>query len=144
MKSKKKKQKSRLRKKRERLLSEALDSIDDWGGMNDKIDRLLPPNDWRLQEIIKFRKRIVLAEKSREQHDITAILQELAKRKLTDKQYQIEFLYQHGLSAGKITAIIDIARSTADQIIHDYRDRHYGDKRKVMGITDALALMRAE
>lgn len=41
------------------MLSEALDSIDDWGGMNDKIDRLLSPNDWRLQEIIKFRKRIV-------------------------------------------------------------------------------------
>lgn len=126
------------------MLSEALDSIDDWGGMNDKIDRLLSPNDWRLQEIIKFRKRIVLAEKSGEQHDITAIRKELAKRKLTDKQYQTEFLYQHGLSAGKITTIIDIARSTADKIIHDYRDRHYGDKRKVMGITDALALMRAE
>ena len=27
------------------MLSEALDSIDDWGGMNDKIDRLLSPND---------------------------------------------------------------------------------------------------
>lgn len=86
----------------------------------------------------------MLAEKSGEQHDITAIRKELAKRKLTDKQYQTEFLYQHGLSAGKITTIIDIARSTADKIIHDYRDRHYGDKRKVMGITDALALMRAE
>lgn len=126
------------------MLSEALDSIDDWGGMNDKIDRLLSPNDWHLKEILKFRKRIVLAEKSREQHDITAIRQELAKRKLTDKQYQTEFLYQHGLSAGKITAIIDIARSTADKIILEYRASHYGDKRKVMGITDALALMRAE
>nr|PMC28331.1 hypothetical protein CJ225_01145 [Gardnerella vaginalis] len=126
------------------MLSEALDSIDDWGGMNDKIDRLLSPNDWRLQEILKFRKRIVLAEKSREQHDITAIRKELARRKLADKQYQTEFLYQHGLSAGKITTIIDIARSTADKIILEYRASHYGDKRKVMGITDALALMRAE
>ena len=126
------------------MLSEALNSIDDWGGLREKVENILPPGDWRLQEILKFRKRIALAEKSREQHDITAIRQELAKRKLTDKQYQTEFLYQHGLSAGKITAIIDIARSTADQIIHDYRDRHYGDKRKVMGITDALALMRAE
>lgn len=126
------------------MLSEALNSIDDWGDLREKVENILPPGDWRLQEILKFRKRIVLAEKSREQHDITAIRQELAKRKLTDKQYQTEFLYQHGLSAGKITAIIDIARSTADQIIHDYRDRHYGDKRKVMGITDALVLMRAE
>ena len=126
------------------MLSEALDSIKDWGDLREKIENILPPGDWRLQEIIKFRKRIALAEKSREQHDITAIRKELAKRKLTDKQYQTEFLYEHGLSAGKITAIIDIARSTADQIIHDYRDRHYGDKRKVMGITDALALMRAE
>ena len=126
------------------MLSEALDSIDDWGGMNDKIDRLLSPNDWRLQEILKFRKRIALAEKSREQHDITAIRKELAIRKLTDKQYQTEFLYQHGLSAEKITTIVDIARSTADKIILDYRASHYGDKRKVMGITDALALMRAE
>lgn len=126
------------------MLSEALDSIDDWGGMNDKIDRLLSPNDWRLQEILKFRKRIALAEKSREQHDITAIRKELARRKLTDKQYQTEFLYQHGLSAGKITTIIDIAKSTADKIILEYRASHFGDKRKVMGITDALALMRAE
>ena len=126
------------------MLSEALNSIDDWGDLREKVENILPPDDWRLQEILKFRKRIVLAEKSREQHDITAIRQELAKRKLTDKQYQTEFLYEHGLSAGKITAIIDIARSTADQIIHDYRDRHYGGKRKVMGITDALALMRAE
>lgn len=126
------------------MLSEALNSIDDWGDMDDKIDHLLSPNDWRLQEIIKFRKRIALAEKSREQHDIVAIRKELARRKLTDKQYQTEFLYQHGLSAGKITAIIDIARSTADKIIFEYRASHYGDKRKVMGITDALALMRAE
>lgn len=126
------------------MLSEALNSIDDWGDLREKVENILPPGDWRLQEILKFRKRIVLAEKSREQHDITAIRQELARRKLTDKQYQVEFLYQHGLSAGKITAIIDIARSTADKIIRDYRDRHYGDKRKVMGITDALALMRAK
>ena len=125
-------------------LSEALDSIDDWGGMNDKIDRLLSPNDWRLQEILKFRKRIALAEKSREQHDIKAIRQELAKRNLTDKQYQTEFLYQHGLSAGKITKIIDIPKSTADQIILNYRNNHYGENRKVLKITDALALMRAE
>ena len=126
------------------MLSEALDSIDDWGGMNDKIDRLLSPNDWRLKEILKFRKRIVLAEKSREQHDITAIRQELARRKLTDKQYQTEFLYQHGLSAGKITAIIDIARSNADKIILEYRNNHYGENRKILKMTDALALMRAE
>lgn len=126
------------------MLSEALNSIDDWGDLREKVENILPPDDWRLQEILKFRKRIVLAEKSREQHDITAIRQELAKRKLTDKQYQTEFLYQHGLSAGKITAIIDIARSTADKIILEYRASHYGDKRKVMGITDALALMRAE
>lgn len=126
------------------MLSEALDSIDDWGGMNDKIDHLLSPNDWRLQEILKFRKRIALAEKSREQHDITAIRKELAIRKLTDKQYQTEFLYQHGLSAGKITKIIDIPKSTADQIILNYRNNHYGENRKVLKITDALALMRAE
>ncbi|WP_347981370.1 hypothetical protein [Limosilactobacillus portuensis] len=126
------------------MLSEAINSIDDWGDANDKIDCLLSPNDWRLQEILKFRKRIVLVEKSREQHDITAIRKELARRKLADKQYQTEFLYQHGLSAGKITTIIDIARSTADKIILEYRASHYGDKRKVMGITDALALMRAE
>lgn len=126
------------------MLSEALDSIDDWGGMNDKIDHLLSPNDWRLQEILKFRKRIALAEKSREQHDITAIRKELAIRKLTDKQYQTEFLYQHGLSAGKITTIVDIARSTADKIILDYRNNHYGENRKVLKIIDTLALMRAE
>ena len=126
------------------MLSEALNSIDDWGDLREKIENILPPGDCRLQEILKFRKRIALAEKSREQHDIKAIRQELAKRNLTDKQYQTEFLYQHGLSAGKITTIIDIARSTADKIIRDYRDRHYGDKRKVMGITDALALMRAK
>ena len=126
------------------MLSEALDSINDWGGMDDKIDLILSPDDWRLQEIVKFRKRVALAEKSREQREIADIQKELAKRKLTDKQYQTEFLYQHGLSAGKITAIIDIARSTADKIILEYRARHYGDKRKVTGITDALALMRAE
>lgn len=125
-------------------LSEALNSIDDWGDMDDKIDHLLSPNDWRLQEIIKFRKRIALAEKSREQHDIVAIRKELARRKLTDKQCQTEFLYQHGLSAGKITKIIDIPKSTADQIILNYRNNHYGENRKVLKITDALALMRAE
>ena len=126
------------------MLSEALDSIKDWGGMDDKIDLILSPDDWRLQEIVKFRKRVALAEKSREQREIADIQKELAKRKLTDKQYQTEFLYQHGLSANKITTIIDVTKSVADQIIRDYRDRHYGDKRKVMGITDALALMRAK
>ena len=126
------------------MLSEALNSIDDWGDLREKVENILPPDDWRLQEILKFRKRIVLAEKSREQHDITAIRQELAKRKLTDKQYQTEFLYQHGLSAGKITAIIDIARSTADKIILEYRNNHYDENRKILKMTDALALMRAE
>lgn len=126
------------------MLSEALNNIDDWGSTNDRIDRLLSPNDWRLQDIIKFRKRIALAEKLREQHDIAAIRQELAKRKLTDKQYQTEFLYQHGLSAGKITRIIDIARSTADKIILDYRNNHHDEKRKILTMTDALTLMRAE
>ena len=126
------------------MLSEALNSIDDWGDENDKIDCLLSPDDWRLQEILRFRKRIVLAKKSREQRDIAAIRRELARRKLTDKQYQTEFLYQHGLSAGKITKIIDIARSTADKIILEYRASHYGNDRKVMGMTDALELMKAE
>ena len=126
------------------MLSEALNSIDDWGDLREKIENILPPGDWRLQEILKFRKRIALAEKSREQHDIKAIRQELAKRNLTDKQYKTEFLYQHGLSAGKITTIIDIARSTADKIILDYRNNHYGENRKILKMTDALALMRAE
>lgn len=126
------------------MLSEALNSIDDWGDSREKVESILPPGDWRLQEILKFRKRVALAEKSREQHDITAIRKELARRKLTDKQYQTEFLYQHGLSAVKITTIIDIARSTANKIILEYRASHYDDKRKVTGITDALALMRAE
>jgi hypothetical protein len=126
------------------MLSEALDSINDWGGMDDKIDLILSPDDWRLQEIVKFRKRVALAEKSREQREIADIQKELAKRKLTDKQYQTEFLYQHGLSAGKITAIIDIARSTADKIILEYRNNHYGENRKILKMTDALALMRAE
>lgn len=125
-------------------LSEALNAIDNWGALREKIDNVLPPDDWRMKEIIKFRKQIASAEKLREQHDIKAIRQELAKRNLTDKQYQTEFLYQHGLSAGKITKIIDIPKSTANKIILEYRASHYGDKRKVMGITDALALMRAE
>ena len=126
------------------MLSEALNAIDNWGALREKIDNVLPPDDWRMKEIIKFRKQIASAEKLREQHDIKAIRQELAKRNLTDKQYQTEFLYHHGLSAGKITKIIDIPKSTADQIILNYRNNHYGENRKVLKITDALALMRAE
>ncbi len=44
-------------------LSEAMDSLTvnhEWGGVNEMPEEILAPDDWRLQEIMKFRKGLKL------------------------------------------------------------------------------------
>ena len=58
-----------------RDLTAALDSlskrynrsgIDEWGKSHEKLEDILSPNDWRLKAIKAFRRRIKIAEDSRE------------------------------------------------------------------------------
>ena len=77
-----------------RDLTAALDSlskrynrsgIDEWGKSHEKLEDILSPNDWRLKAIKAFRRRIKLAEESRESRVINDIRDEIGKRGITDK-----------------------------------------------------------
>lgn len=49
-------------------LSEAMDSLTvnhEWGGVNEMPEEILDPDDWRLQEIMKFRRELELREARR-------------------------------------------------------------------------------
>lgn len=71
--------------------------IDEWGKSHEKLEDILPPDDWRLKAIKAFRRRIKLAEDSRESRVINDIRDEIGKRSITDRGEQIDYLYSIGL-----------------------------------------------
>lgn len=95
--------------------------INEWGTSNEKIDDVLSPDDWRMKEIIKFRKRINSSEITRKERAIAQIRAELKKLNITDDEAKIKKLYEVGLGNNRIKAITGVPLTKIDQQIAEIR-----------------------
>ena len=119
--------------------------IDEWGGVNEKIDDVLPSNDWRLKAIKAFRKRVEFAEDSRESRAINDIRDEIGKRGITDRGEQIDYLYSIGLGCTRIGKILKLSPNTvADRILKFRKENPSVQGKNTIHYIDALVLMRSE
>lgn len=135
-----------------RDLTAALDSlskrynrsgIDEWGKSHEKLEDILSPNDWRLKAIKAFRRRIKIAEDSRESRVINDIRDEIGKRGITDKGAQIDYLYGIGLGRGRIGKILNLNRNTVSDRIIKFREANSDIQgNNTLHYIDALILMR--
>ena len=117
--------------------------IDEWGGVNEKIDDVLPSNDWRLKAIKVFRKRVEFAEDSRESRAINDIRDEIGKRGITDRGEQIGYLYSIGLGCTRIGKILKLSHNTvADRIFKLRKENPSVQGNNTLHYIDALILMR--
>lgn len=117
--------------------------IDEWGKSHEKIDDILPSNDWRLKAIKAFRKRVEFAEESRESRVINDIRDEIGKRGITDRGEQIDYLYSIGLGCTRIGKILKLSHDTvADRILKLRKENPSVQGKNSIHYIDALVLMR--
>ncbi|MGM9908496.1 MAG: hypothetical protein ACI31O_01510 [Limosilactobacillus vaginalis] len=117
--------------------------IDEWGKSHEKLEDILPPDDWRLKAIKAFRRRIKLAEDSRESRVINAIRDEIDKQGITDNSKQIDYLYSIGLGCTRIGKILNLSHNTVSDRIFKFRKENPGIQGKnSIHYIDALILIR--
>lgn len=117
--------------------------INEWGTSNEKIDDVLSPDDWRMKEIIKFRKRINSSEITRKERAIAQIRAELKKLNITDDEAKIKKLYEVGLGNNRIKDITGVPLTKIDQQIAEIRrvQRGYTKTKNFTTYVDALVLL---
>lgn len=97
-------------------LSEAMDSLsknNEWGGHNVMPEEILDPDDWRLQEIMKFRKDLKLREPRRIKEAEWRIKQYFYKRNINNPFAQAYILRKIGTKQSSILKLTGLSK-------HDY------------------------
>ena len=126
-------------------LSEALDSLTlnhEWGGVNEMPEEVLDPDDWRLQEIMKFRKGLKLREPRRIKEAEWRIKQYFYKHNINNPFAQAYILRKIGTKQATILKITGLSKP--EYYSHEgvlFRNTgYYGQLR----ITDVEAVLRQE
>lgn len=114
------------------------------GVLNESIEKRLSPDDWRLKEILKFRHRVDEAEHHRVIHDIEAIRDELAKKKIPTEEDRIIYLYQNGMGCQKIARILNVSKNDVYPVVNAYRKNNQRVERSTQSYTDVLAFIKAK
>ena len=97
-------------------LSEAMDSLTvnhEWGGVNEMPEEILDPDDWRLQEIMKFRKDLKLREPKRIKEAEWRIKQYFYKHNINNPFAQAYILRKIGTKQSSILKLTGLSK-------HDY------------------------
>ena len=126
-------------------LSKAMDSLTinhEWGGVNEMPEEILAPNDWRLQEIMKFRRDLELREAIRIKESERRIKQYFYKHNINNPFAQAYILRKIGTKQSSILKLTGLSK-------HDYylhvgslfrNTGHYGQLR----ITDVEVVLTQE
>lgn len=94
-------------------LSEAMDSLTvnhEWGGVNEMPEEILAPDDWRLQEIMKFRKGLKLREPRRIKEAEWRIKQYFYKHNINNPFAQAYILRKIGTKQATILKITGLSK----------------------------------
>lgn len=97
-------------------LSEAMDSLsknNEWGGLNVMPEEILDPDDWRLQEIMKFRKGLKLREPRRIKKAEWRIKRYFHKHNINNPFAQAYILRKIGTKQSSILKLTGLSK-------HDY------------------------
>ena len=97
-------------------LLEAMNSLtknNEWGGNNVMPEEILDPDDWRLQEIMKFRKELKLREPRRIKEAEWRIKQYFQKHNINNPFAQAYILRKIGTKQSSILKLIGLSK-------HDY------------------------
>lgn len=94
-------------------LYEAMDSLTvnhEWGGVNEMPEEILDPDDWRLQEIMKFRKGLKLRESRRIKGAEWRIKQYFHKHDINNPLAQAYILRKIGTKQSTILKITGLSK----------------------------------
>ena len=94
-------------------LSKAMDSLTvnhEWGGVNEMPEEILAPDDWRLQEIMKFRKSLKLREPRRIKEAEWRIKQYFYKHNINNPFAQAYILRKIGTKQSTILKITELSK----------------------------------
>ena len=97
-------------------LLEAMNSLtknNEWGGLNVMPEEILDPDDWRLQEIMKFRKELKLREPRRIKEAECRIKQYFQKHNINNPFAQAYILRKIGTKQSSILKLTGLSK-------HDY------------------------
>ena len=123
-------------------LSKAMDSLTvnhEWGGVNEMPEEILAPDDWRLQEIMKFRKGLKLREPRRIKEAEWRIKQYFYKHNINNPFAQAYILRKIGTKQSTILKITGLSKPEYYRHVGVlFRNTGYGQLR----ITDVEAVLR--
>ena len=94
-------------------LSKAMDSLTvnhEWGEVNEMPEDILDPDDWRLQEIMKFRRDLELREARRVKESEWRIKQYFHKRNINNHFAQAYILRKIGAKQSTILKITGLSK----------------------------------
>ena len=94
-------------------LSKAMDSLTvnhEWGGVNEMPEEILDPDDWRLQEIMKFRQGLKLREPRRIKEAEWRIKQYFHKHNINNPFAQAYILRKIGAKQSTILKITGLSK----------------------------------
>lgn len=100
-------------------LYEAMDSLsknNEWGGPNEMPEDILDPDDWRLQEIMKFRKGLKLREPRRIKEAEWRIKQYFHKHNINNPFAQAYILRKIGTKQSSILKLTGLSKQ--DYYLH--------------------------
>ena len=126
-------------------LLEAMNSLtknNEWGGNNVMPEEILDPDDWRLQEIMKFRKELKLREPRRIKEAECRIKQYFQKHNINNPFAQAYILRKIGTKQSSILKLTGLSK-------HDYYShvgslfRNTGNYRQLR-ITDVEVVLMQE
>lgn len=91
------------------IVSRAMGSItadNKWGGLNDKLEDMLPPDDWRLRVILNYRDSMKFGDYRKEDELFGEIKKEVDKFSFPDDVRKALFLHAMGMNGHAISALL--------------------------------------
>lgn len=126
-------------------LSKAMDSLTvnhEWGGVNEMPEEILDPDDWRLQEIMKFREGLKLREPRRIKKAEWRIKQYFYKHNINNPFAQAYILRKIGTKQSSILKLTGLSKH--DYYLHVGSLFHNTGNYRQLRITDVEVVLRQE
>lgn len=107
------------------IVSRAMDSItadDKWGGLDDKLEDMLPPDDWRLRVILNYRDSMKFGDYRKEDELFDEIKREVDKFNFPDDVRKALFLHAMGMSGNVASVLLGKNKNWFMLHCHPYLD----------------------
>lgn len=101
------------------------------GNDHRKLEEILPKDDWRLKEILKFRKEVKMGDNKNKNKCIDRLRQKLIESNITDPYAQAFILQEFQLRQAQLIKVVDISPTAYRMNISPFKNINLKYKKTV-------------